>query len=101
MSGEDVAGTLIGIVALLLILGYFAFILFVYWRIFSRMGYPGALSLLTLLPLVNVVLMIVIGFSTWPILKEAERLREEKVQLRRDTDALQRRVDELPHTLST
>jgi hypothetical protein len=50
-------------------------ILFVYlgiivvpcWRIVGKAGYSGALSLLTLVPLVNIILLWVFAFSNWPI----------------------------------
>jgi len=36
------------------------------WRIASRAGFSGALSLLMLVPLVNIVLLWVFAFITWP-----------------------------------
>jgi len=36
------------------------------WRIVSKAGYSGALSLLGLIPLVNIVLLWVFAFSEWP-----------------------------------
>jgi len=66
--------------------GFFAFIwLFVlvavvftivmYWRIFSKAGYNGALSLLTLVPLGSLVLLILLAFGEWPIEQELRRFR--------------------------
>jgi hypothetical protein len=37
------------------------------WRIASKAGYQGALSLLMLIPLVNFVVLIIFAFSKWPI----------------------------------
>ncbi|NLG49309.1 MAG: hypothetical protein GX552_04265 [Chloroflexi bacterium] len=48
----------------------------VWWKIFSKAGYSGALGLLTLIPLVNVILMLFLAFATWPVEEELRRLRE-------------------------
>jgi hypothetical protein len=49
---------------------------FIAWvRIFTRVGWPGWLGILIVVPLVNLVLMMVLGFKEWPIekrLKSAE-----------------------------
>jgi hypothetical protein len=37
-----------------------------YWRIFKRAGFPPALSLLMLVPLVNLVVLYFLGFARWP-----------------------------------
>ena len=37
------------------------------WRIVAKAGYAGALSLLLLVPLVNVVALFAFAFSTWPL----------------------------------
>lgn len=39
------------------------------WRIVSKAGFSGALSLLTIIPFVNLVLLWVFAFSHWPIEK--------------------------------
>lgn len=36
------------------------------WRITSRTGHPGALSLLFLVPVANLVLLYVLAFGEWP-----------------------------------
>jgi hypothetical protein len=45
------------------------------WKVFSKAGYPGALSLGMMLPLLNIVLLYFLGFSEWPVLKELKALR--------------------------
>ena len=45
--------------------------IFCYWRIFSKAGYPGVLSLLMLVPLANFILFIWFAFDyfmavPWP-----------------------------------
>jgi len=37
------------------------------WRIVKRAGYPGALALLALIPIVNITLLWVFAFVQWPI----------------------------------
>jgi len=45
------------------------FMIFCYWKIFSKAGYSGALSLLMLVPLVNLIVFIWFAFAEWPVLK--------------------------------
>ncbi len=40
------------------------------WRICQRMGYPGWLGILILIPLVNLFLLYFIAFADWPRDKE-------------------------------
>jgi hypothetical protein len=35
------------------------------WKVFSKAGYPGALSLGMIFPVVNIVLLYFLGFSDW------------------------------------
>lgn len=37
-----------------------------FWRIFSKAGYSGWLSLLMLVPIVNIVMLYFLAFSEWP-----------------------------------
>jgi hypothetical protein len=37
------------------------------WRIASKAGYPGALSLLLVIPIVNIILIWLFAFSRWPV----------------------------------
>jgi len=41
-----------------------------FWKICSKAGFPGALSLLILVPIANIVLLFYIAFSEWPVLKK-------------------------------
>ena len=64
-------------------LAFFAFMIFIQWKIFSKAGHPGALALLNLLlliPLINIIggiVMLVVwvwfAFSDWPALKRAQQ----------------------------
>jgi hypothetical protein len=51
------------------------FIILPWWKIFAKAGYAGALSLLMLVPAVNIVLLLFLGFGDWPVLKELRALR--------------------------
>lgn len=48
------------------------------WRIASKAGYSGALSLLMLIPLVNIVIILIFAFSKWPIEQQLEALRSKQ-----------------------
>jgi uncharacterized membrane protein YhaH (DUF805 family) len=53
-----------GIVVLALI----AFTIWVYWRIFAKAGFNGALSLLNFVPGVGqLICMLILAFGRWPI----------------------------------
>jgi uncharacterized membrane protein YhaH (DUF805 family) len=41
------------------------------WRIVSKAGFPGALSLLMLVPFVNIILYWVFAFIKWPVEKSS------------------------------
>ncbi len=40
-----------------------------FWMICSKAGFPGWISLLILVPMLNVVLLFFIAFAEWPALK--------------------------------
>ena len=40
-----------------------------FWRIFTKAGFPGALALLMLIPLVNLALIFFLAFANWPALR--------------------------------
>ena len=66
--------------AIILLVGILPAIAF--WKIFSKAGYPGALGLLLLVPLVNLGMFFFLAFSRWPVLKELEALRGKSSQSR-------------------
>lgn len=52
----------------IVVLGILAFMIWVYWRIFAKAGYNGALSLLNLVPGIGqLICLIVLAFGRWPI----------------------------------
>lgn len=52
-----------------------AFTIYCTWRVAEKCGYPGAYSLLMLIPLVNIIVQLIWVFSEWPIETEVRRLR--------------------------
>lgn len=58
-------------------LALFLFQMYCYWRVAVKSGYPGAYSLLMLIPLVNFVIMLMWVFSEWPIEAELKRCRAQ------------------------
>lgn len=60
----------------IVLIAIMAFTIWVYWRIFAKAGYNGAMSLLNLIPGVGpLICMIVLGFGRWPIEDELAALR--------------------------
>lgn len=43
-----------------------------FWKICSKAGFPGALSLLMLVPIANIVLPFYIAFADWPALQNSK-----------------------------
>jgi hypothetical protein len=69
----------LGIPELLIILIIAAlFIIFPWWRIFKRSGNFPALSLLMLVPLVNLGLFLWFAFAEWPIEKQLKALGNQR-----------------------
>ncbi|MDZ7753185.1 MAG: hypothetical protein U5S82_16375 [Gammaproteobacteria bacterium] len=50
-----------------------AVIIVPFWFIFSKAGYSKWLSLLMIVPLVNVILLYFFAFSKWPILGTSDK----------------------------
>lgn len=71
LGATSLIGGCIGLLAM-------AFFIFVWWKIFSKAGYNGAMSLLLLVPIANIVVICMLAFGRWPILDELERLRMER-----------------------
>lgn len=50
-------------------------IIYPLWRICTKMGYSGWLSLTQLVPVLNLIILIYLAFSEWPIHKELRELQ--------------------------
>lgn len=64
---------IIGIVSIILAI-------VIWWRIFSKAGYSGALGLLMLVPIANLVMILILAFGEWPIQAELKQLRMMRSQ---------------------
>lgn len=51
------------------------FMIYMWWRIFKKIGKPGPLSLLVLVPCGELVMLAILAFSKWPIETEVEQHR--------------------------
>jgi hypothetical protein len=78
-GGPDVApifamvSVLVGVLFFLL----FTVLTIVIWcKIFSKAGYSWALGLLMLVPIANLIMMLVLAFSDWPVHKELRLLKQ-------------------------
>lgn len=52
----------------LIVVIFFASCVIPQWKIVSKAGYSGALSLLLFIPILNVLLIWIFAFSKWPAL---------------------------------
>ncbi|HZO73335.1 MAG TPA: hypothetical protein VFB60_14135 [Ktedonobacteraceae bacterium] len=64
------------LIILVIALASIVFSIIIYWKIFSKAGYSGALSLLMLVPIANIVMLCVLAFGEWPIYQELNQLRQ-------------------------
>jgi heme/copper-type cytochrome/quinol oxidase subunit 2 len=76
-DSSSAAGAILAASGFVLIVSLAAviFAIIIYWRIASKAGYNGAMSLLLLIPIVNLIILIMFAFSEWPIQKELNQLR--------------------------
>jgi len=58
----------------------------IWWRIFRRAGFHGAMGLLMLIPVVNVMLLFVLAFGRWPVERELKSLRRVQRAARKAED---------------
>jgi len=65
----------LGVPELIIIFVILLFTVVPFWKISQKAGYPGALGILSLIPLVNVIFFYFLAFAQWPVLKELEHLK--------------------------
>ena len=61
-----------GPIELVLIIVMGSVIVIPFWKIFSKAGFSGALSLLMLVPFVNLIMIFVLAFAAWPALRDKQ-----------------------------
>ena len=78
-TGTVDTGALAGIIISSVIFSLVAiiFAVVIYWRIFAKAGYSGALGLLMLVPIANIIMLCILAFGEWPIYKELNYLRQQ------------------------
>ena len=47
-----------------------------FWKICSKAGFPGALGLLMIVPIANIILPLYLAFADWPALRNKEQSRQ-------------------------
>ena len=52
----------------------------IYWKIFAKAGYSGAMGLLMFVPIANIIVLCMLAFGNWPIYKELNYLRQQVAQ---------------------
>lgn len=52
------------------------FSIIIWWRIFSKAGYSGAMGLLMFVPIANLIVLCILAFGQWPIYQELNDLRQ-------------------------
>ena len=67
---EMMSGTPMGSFGPLMMLIFAVLIILPFWFIFSKAGFPRWLSLLMVVPIVNVIMQYVFAFSDWPSLQK-------------------------------
>lgn len=70
---ETMPGAGMGAYGPVMMLVMAAVIIVPFWFIFSKAGHPKWLSLLMVVPLVNVLLVYFLAFSRWPALEKDNR----------------------------
>ena len=65
----------IGIIAILVLFALIFLGILPYWMIYKKTGKSGAMSLLQLIPVVNIIMLFVLAFGEWPIERELIQLR--------------------------
>src|SRR5947199_9350530 len=64
------------LIMLLIGLAVIVFSVIIWWKIFSKAGYSGALGLLMFVPIANLIVLCVLAFAEWPIYRELSELRQ-------------------------
>lgn len=59
-----------GAIGFIFALAVIAVVVFAFWQLFKKSGHSGALSLLMLVPVVNLGALLYLALAEWPALKE-------------------------------
>jgi hypothetical protein len=72
---EAIAAMVVMFVVLLIVIPLLVLQIIAWWKICTKAGYSGWLSLLMLVPVANLVWFLILAFGDWPVLKEMRELR--------------------------
>lgn len=65
LASAMAGGFFLGIIVL--VVAFTALFVWLFWRVFEKAGYNGALGLLALIPSFGVIVcMVILAFGTWP-----------------------------------
>jgi hypothetical protein len=53
------------------------FFISIWWMIFKKAGYGGAMGLLMFIPIVNFIVLLILAFGKWPVLRELEQYKQQ------------------------
>jgi hypothetical protein len=80
MQGSPDAAPFVGAIFMLffmfIILLIMLLMVYVYCRIFSKAGFCWALGLLMFVPIANIIMLFVLAFADWPVLRELRQLKQ-------------------------
>lgn len=65
------------IIGLIIAIAAIVFAVIIYWKIFAKAGYSGAMGLLMFVPIANLIALCILAFGEWPIYKELNSLRQQ------------------------
>ena len=74
MNQNELIGLVGGIFGCGLIAIYLALFIAVWWKLISKTGNSGALALLLVIPLANLILVVFLAFSEWPLERRVKEL---------------------------
>ena len=66
---SGIFGIIMVLVVLAMVVAATVFMVFLWWRIFSKAGYSGALGMLMFVPFGCLIMLCILAFSQWPVLK--------------------------------
>jgi hypothetical protein len=84
MSQEHILSLLLSAAGIVVALIPIVFIIIIFWKIFSKTGYSGALGLLMFVPIANIIMLCILAFSEWPIHRELNWHRQQAMRTGRE-----------------
>ena len=89
MSEDEILGLVSlfsGFFGCSLVILFLLLVVLVWWKIFTKAGYGGAFGLLMLVPGVNLVMICILAFGKWPVLREVEELRRQQQSVQQTSE---------------